>query len=115
MEELLRGFGCVLEQQLAHGVVGHVFFPEGEPGLEVFLQLVSLGDDGVATFFRFYVEDFHRERVRFEDVLWRRENVGLKIFAEGDDFVAGPVDLDVLEGGQAVKPEDQEPCGKTGN
>ena len=115
MEELLRGFGCVLEQQLAHGVVGHVFFPECEPCLEVFLQLVSLGDDGVATVLGFYIENFHRERVRFQNVFRRREDIGLEIFSESDDFVAGAVDLDVFEGGQAVKPEDQEPCGKTGN
>ena len=115
LEELLCGFGCILEQQLAHGVVGHVFFPEGEPCIEVFLQLVSLGDDGVATVLGFYIENFHRECIRLEDVFWRGEDVGLEIFSEGDDLVARAVDLDVFEGGQAIKPEYQETCGKTGD
>ncbi len=111
----MGGFCGVLEEEFTHGVVGHVFFPEGETRFEVFLQLITLGHDSVTPLFGINIEDFHRECVGLEDVFWGRQDVGLEIFPEGDDLVAGAVDFDVLEGGQAVKPEHQETCGKAGD
>ena len=97
LEELEGGFGCVFEQETFHFGVGHVLVPEGEARFEVLFELVAFRDDCVASLFGVDVEDFHREGVAFEDVFWRGQDIGLEVFAESDDLVAGSVDFDVLK------------------